>query len=120
MATTKLGQSEHSTLRIGFVSSVLYGCLPILVRKFRCAYPKVKLQFSELTSLEQIRELKAGRIDVGFGRVRVYDPAIARVVLREERLALARSEEHPSELQSRGHLVCRLLPAKNNVHTYLR
>jgi len=91
MATTKLGQSEHSTLRIGFVSSVLYGGLPILVRKFRCAYPKVKLQFSELTSLEQIRELKAGRIDVGFGRVRVYDPAIARVVLREERLALAYS-----------------------------
>src|SRR5690625_7059800 len=26
--------------------------------------------------------------------------------------AAARSEEHTSELQSRGHLVCRLLPAK--------
>src|SRR5690625_5671164 len=27
---------------------------------------------------------------------------------------LARSEEHTSELQSRGHLVCRLLLEKNN------
>src|SRR5690625_62443 len=27
----------------------------------------------------------------------------------------SRSEEHTSELQSRGHLVCRLLLAKNNV-----
>src|SRR5690625_2390458 len=27
-----------------------------------------------------------------------------------------RSEEHTSELQSRGHLVCRLLLEKNNVH----
>src|SRR5437870_7283428 len=27
-----------------------------------------------------------------------------------------RSEEHTSELQSRGHLVCRLLPEKKNVN----
>ena len=90
-ATTKLGKSEQSTLRIGFVASTLYGGLPILVRKFRKAYPQVKLQFSELTSLEQIQALKSGRIDIGIGRVRVYDAAIARVVLREEPLALAYS-----------------------------
>src|SRR5439155_21359611 len=29
----------------------------------------------------------------------------------------SRSEEHTSELQSRGHLVCRLLPAKTNGKT---
>src|SRR5437870_11499156 len=29
-------------------------------------------------------------------------------------VARARSEEHTSELQSRGHLVCRLLPEKKN------
>src|SRR5690625_5488125 len=28
-----------------------------------------------------------------------------------------RSEEHTSELQSRGHLVCRLLPEKKKQHT---
>src|SRR5690625_5786385 len=31
----------------------------------------------------------------------------------------ARSEEHTSELQSRGHLVCRLLLEKNNIILYL-
>src|SRR5437870_11286416 len=32
-----------------------------------------------------------------------------------------RSEEHTSELQSRGHLVCRLLlEKKNHNHTYLK
>src|SRR5690625_5570664 len=30
-----------------------------------------------------------------------------------------RSEEHTSELQSRGHLVCRLLPEKKNIITVL-
>src|SRR5690625_6309019 len=34
-------------------------------------------------------------------------------------LLLARSEEHTSELQSRGHLVCRLLLEKKN-NTYKR
>src|SRR5437870_7088355 len=29
----------------------------------------------------------------------------------------ARSEEHTSELQSRGHLVCRLLLEKKKIHT---
>src|SRR5439155_16133597 len=32
----------------------------------------------------------------------------------------ARSEEHTSELQSRGHLVCRLLPEKKNAETDAR
>src|SRR5690625_6744052 len=39
-----------------------------------------------------------------------------RVALRSEHFAvhfLTRSEEHTSELQSRGHLVCRLLLEKN-------
>src|SRR5690625_6969855 len=31
-------------------------------------------------------------------------------------LADPRSEEHTSELQSRGHLVCRLLLEKKNIH----
>src|SRR5690625_6691529 len=43
--------------------------------------------------------------------------AISRVSVSEEKLLeydrnIRRSEEHTSELQSRGHLVCRLLLAK--------
>src|SRR5437870_11467437 len=34
--------------------------------------------------------------------------------LRHERQSAKRSEEHTSELQSRGHLVCRLLLEKKN------
>src|SRR5437660_6177806 len=38
--------------------------------------------------------------------------AMARAVATEPSLLLLRSEEHTSELQSRGHLVCRLLLEK--------
>src|SRR3712207_7609496 len=34
-------------------------------------------------------------------------------------LAMARSEEHTSELQSRQYLVCRLLLEKKNINTYI-
>src|SRR2546429_777897 len=53
--------------------------------------------------------------------VRVGQPA--RVVERAGGVAKERSEEHTSELQSRLHLVCRLLlekKKKNNNHTALR
>src|SRR2546422_1589302 len=43
-------------------------------------------------------------------------------LLRERKLALTRSEEHTSELQSRLHLVCRLLlekKKKNNKKKYI-
>src|SRR5690625_6744591 len=43
----------------------------------------------------------------------------ATIVGRFEYLdAVSRSEEHTSELQSRGHLVCRLLLEKKNQLTY--
>src|SRR5690554_7785821 len=53
------------------------------------------------------------------------DPRYDRLLLSEDRIrtiagdlrAVARSEEHTSELQSRPHLVCRLLLEKKNHHT---
>src|SRR6266702_7948187 len=44
-------------------------------------------------------------------QVRVPQPPVRRPAVR-------RSEEHTSELQSRGHLVCRLLLEKKKKHKY--
>ncbi|MEZ2720585.1 LysR family transcriptional regulator [Paenalcaligenes hominis] len=100
LATSRLGQSYQQRLTIGFVASSLYGGLPILIQSFRKTYPNIRLQFLELTSTEQLEALKSGRIDIGFGRVRVHDPAIARITLREERLALAMDSSSPFALQT--------------------
>src|SRR2546422_6495595 len=64
-----------------------------------------------------------------FRRVLKFDPDHVEALFqagvalaRLHRLAVARSEEHTSELQSRLHLVCRLLleKKKNTQHTQLR
>jgi DNA-binding transcriptional LysR family regulator len=47
-----------------------------------------------MVSLEQLPALKEGRIDVGFGRVRMDDPAVRRDVLRHEQLVVALPAGH--------------------------
>jgi DNA-binding transcriptional LysR family regulator len=94
-ATRRVGKNERVVLSIGFVASTLYGGLPSLVRRIRKARPDVDVQLVEMFSIQQIDALKAGRIDVGFGRVRASDPSLERLVLREERLMVAFLADSP-------------------------
>ncbi len=94
-AAQQSGANERRRLVIGFVPSVLYGGLPVLVRKLRQCFPDTDLQMLELTtSLEQVSALQAGRIDIGVGRVRSADDSVERIVLSEEKLVLASSPGH--------------------------
>ena len=92
--TTKRIAQMQRRLVIGFVPSTIYGALPRLVRLFRAAQPQTELALVEMSSVEQIEALKNGRIDVGFGRVRLDDPSVKREILREESLVAAIPMEH--------------------------
>lgn len=93
--TRRLGKAERSVLSIGFVSSTLYGGLPQVLRHLRKHFPELDVQLVELLSAQQTEALKAGRIDVGFGRIRVADPAVERMIMREERLVIALPGDDP-------------------------
>src|SRR5581483_7273020 len=92
--TRRVGKIERS-LSVGFVGSTLYGMLPKIIRRYRQQYPQVELTLHEMSTMDQIQALKEGRIDVGFGRIRLEDPSIRRVVLREERMIVALPAGHP-------------------------
>lgn len=79
---------------IGFVGSTLYGLLPQVIRRFREESISVDVSLLECSSVEQITALKEGRIDVGFGRLRVEDPAVRRIVLADEPLVAAVPADH--------------------------
>ena len=93
--TRRYAHAEKRRFGIGFVGSTLYGALPMLLRRFRAAYPQLNVELLELGSVQQVAALKDGRIDVGFGRIPVEDPAIARRLLREESLVVALPPGHP-------------------------
>ena len=99
--TKRVGMVER-TVRIGFVGSLLYGLLSRIVYLYRQKYPQLKIELIEMTTTHQIPALKEGRIDVGFGRLRVSDPAIRRVLLRKERLMLAVHASHFLAQQKQG------------------
>lgn len=88
-------ESKRRRLIIGFVASTIYARLPELIREFRKTAPDIELVMVESTTLDQIAALKEGRIDVGFGRIRFNDPAVRRIVLRNERLVAAFPMHHP-------------------------
>src|SRR5690625_6645963 len=62
----------------------------------------------ELVGLSDVAKKKAGGFSLGMGQRLGLASAL-----------LGRSEEHTSELQSRGHLVCRLLLEKKKNSTEL-
>lgn len=94
-AARQLGKGEQRVVSIGFVTSTLYGGLPMMVRRLRERRPELDIRLVELASIDQLDALKSGRIDIGFGRVRVNDNAVERLVLREERLVVALPFNHP-------------------------
>ena len=95
--TKRVGKIERS-LSLGFVGSTLYGMLPKIIRRFRSENSAVELSLHEMSTMDQIKALKEGRIDVGFGRIRHEDPSVRRVVLREERMIVALPVGHSLSL----------------------
>ncbi|MEN5200506.1 LysR family transcriptional regulator [Pseudomonas wadenswilerensis] len=92
--TRRIANSERQWLRIGFAPSTLYDLLPELIRQLR-RNEEMELGLQEMITLQQVEALKAGRIDVGFGRIHIKDPAIEQVLLREEPLVVALPCGHP-------------------------
>lgn len=91
--TRRVGNIERS-LSVGFVGSTLYGMLPKIIRRFRDENPTVELSLHEMSTMDQLRALKDGHIDVGFGRIRNEDANIRRVILREEKMIVALPQGH--------------------------
>jgi LysR family transcriptional regulator, benzoate and cis,cis-muconate-responsive activator of ben and cat genes len=93
-STRRIGSGEKAWLGIGFAPSTLYGVLPELIRRLR-SDAGLELGLSETTTVQQVEALKAGRIDIGFGRIHIDDAAIHQQVLTLEPLVVALPAGHP-------------------------
>ena len=90
IATTRhADRGELGTLRIGYVGSVVYSGLPEIVRAFRARLPRVEVRFQEMSPASQVEALLAFRLDVGFARGPVDEPALAVQTVLDETLVAA-------------------------------
>lgn len=62
--TRAAGGGAPRRLRIGFISSAVFGLLADGIRIFRRQYPDIELELVELTPTEQVRRLGAGDLDL--------------------------------------------------------
>ena len=95
LITKRAGRGEIGELAIGFISVADYNVLPLVLREFRRRFPLVKLTLRESTTDAQIRDLAAGRIDVGFALPPINEPWLESVAVLREPLIAALPEKHP-------------------------
>ncbi len=93
LMTQRMGHA-HESLRVAYVASTLYGKLPQIINMFRQRYESIKLELHEMTTMEQVHALRAGEIDIGFGRLYLHDANVRRIILRKEPLVLAVPANH--------------------------
>ena len=82
-------RGDIGTLAIGFVSIADYSLLPSALKRFRADYPGVEVQLHELTTDVQLRELRAGRLDLGIALGPVDEPDLDFESVQRESLLLA-------------------------------
>lgn len=93
--TRRAAQGEVGRLTIGFVSGLVFGGLPEIVRAFRELSPQVSVDLRELTAGEQEAALRSGQIDVGLTLLPVRDPNLKSLALWREQVMAALPSQHP-------------------------
>jgi DNA-binding transcriptional LysR family regulator len=94
--TLRADRGDIGMLSVGFVSIADYGILPPALKHFRASFPLVEVQLHELTTDAQIRELRAGRLELGIGLAPVAEPDLEFERLLREELVLAAPAGHPA------------------------
>ncbi|HWU76609.1 MAG TPA: LysR family transcriptional regulator [Rhodanobacter sp.] len=94
--TRQTDRGDIGMLSIGFVSIADYSILPPALKSFRADFPLVEVQLHELTTDAQIRELRAGRLDLGIALAPVDEPDMAFRGIMREALVLAAPSRHPA------------------------
>ena len=85
----RIDAGQTGRLRVGFVGSALLSIVPGTVERFRASRPGVAIELRERSTVDQLRAVSAGVIDVGLVRPPIDDDGDlrAQTVLRERTVA---------------------------------
>ncbi|MBD8165101.1 LysR family transcriptional regulator [Erwinia persicina] len=94
--TRDVAAGRTGIVRLGYVGSALYGCLPDVIRQFRLTHPQVRLELREATTAAQIIALREEALDVGV----VIPPVasaddISLTPFDSDALCIAVPQDHP-------------------------
>ena len=85
---------QAGTLRVGFVDSAAYEVMPRVLSEYRHRWPRVDYELHTMSSDEQVRALRAGRIDLGIGRATADPQHVEATLVMHEALLVAANATH--------------------------
>jgi len=95
-AVRRIETGQAGVLRVNFVGSALLSILPGIVQRFRAGRPHVEIELRERSTVEQLRALSAGVIDVGLVRPPIdAETGLRTEVVVRERTVAAIPSGHP-------------------------
>jgi DNA-binding transcriptional LysR family regulator len=85
----RIGAGQTGRLRINFVGSALLSIVPGAVQRFRAVRPSVEIEIRERPTVEQVRAVASGVVDVGLVRPPIDELAelTSELVVRERMVA---------------------------------
>ena len=107
----RIESGQAGLLRVNFVGSALLSIVPGIIQRFRRGRPNVEIELRERSTLDQLRVLAGGLVDVGLVRppIEADESLTAEVVMRERTVAAIPSD-HP--LAQRSRISLRTLAAE--------
>jgi len=93
----RAGRGEIGQVAVGYVGSATYtGALVSIVSAFREDFPDVDIHLFEMEMQDQLRDIEAGKLDIGFIRPPIELPiGIGSSLILQEELVVALSDRHP-------------------------
>jgi len=88
-AARRAARGHLGHLRVGALQAAVDGVVPAVLREHRSAFPGVELELLGLGTDEQVEQLSAHRLDVGFLRGPVDEAALSVEKLLDDPLAVA-------------------------------
>ncbi len=101
----RIETGQAGLLRVNFVGSALLSIVPGIIQRFRRGRPSVEIELRERSTLEQLRALAGGLVDVGLVRPPIdTDDVLAAEVVMRERTVAAIPSGHPLARRTRVSL----------------
>ena len=85
---------QAGTLRVGFVDSAAYEVMPRVLSEYRHRWTRVDYELHTMSSDEQVKALRTGRIDLGIGRAAADPGHVEATLVMNEPLLLATGTAH--------------------------
>ena len=88
-------QAGESTLVLGFGPAAEIKLFPSTLTSLRASFPKLRLEFRSMTTLEQREALLHNEIDLAFLRPSIHEPSLEAIPVLREQLVAVLPADHP-------------------------